>query len=194
MLQTFSLRVVLIMSLLALSTQLAWAHVVVNPKEVGIAADQTFEVTVPNEKEAVSTTGLRLMLPSGLKEVSPKVQANWKIDTKKDADGNINEIDWTGGDIPVGLNDVLAFSAQVPATSGELDWKAYQTYSDGSVVAWDQKPTNSDDTGTPYSVTRVVNDLTGPTTSYSDNVARILGLLGLLIGLMALVKPRYSKI
>jgi hypothetical protein len=49
----------------------------------------------------------------------------------------VSEISWTGGNIPAGQRDEFLFSAQAPASSTTIPWKAYQTYADGSVVAWD---------------------------------------------------------
>ena len=41
-------------------------------------------------------------------------------------------------------------------------WKAYQTYQDGTVVAWDADPNGIEESDTkgPYSVTAIEDDLT----------------------------------
>lgn len=44
----------------------AFAHVVVKPSQVGLAAFQTFTMGVPAEK-GTPTTGLRLVMPESLK-------------------------------------------------------------------------------------------------------------------------------
>jgi len=149
----------------------AFAHVVVKPSEVGVAVFQTFTVGVPNEKDS-PTVALRLLIPDGLKSVTPNVKPGWKIDVKKTGDGEAakaTEIDWTSGSIPVGERDEFVFSAQVPSSEATLAWQAYQTYQDGKVVSWDQQSNAnmSDDerekmekTGIgPYSETKVINDL-----------------------------------
>jgi uncharacterized protein YcnI len=160
----------------------ASAHVTVKPEEVGIGKYQTFTVNVPNEKES-PTTGLRLIIPQGLEHVSPNSKPGWNIEIKKigvsmkgevlntgekapDPE-TVTEIVWTGGSIPEGQRDEFMFSAKVPAGEGEIIWKAYQTYADGEIVAWDQdpgapKPTsegNDEHGSSPFSVTKVVNDL-----------------------------------
>jgi uncharacterized protein YcnI len=145
------------------SANLAFAHVVVKPSEVGAAAFQTFSVGVPVEKDN-PTVSLRLVIPEGLKYVSPNVKPGWKIDIKKSGAGEdaaVTEITWTGGEIPPGQRDDFVFSAQAPAHQTSLIWKAYQTYNDGEVIAWDQKPSDKKDdkSVTPYSTTKVVNDL-----------------------------------
>jgi len=104
--------------------------------------------------------------------VSPNVKPGWEINVKKEGDGEdakVTEIDWTGGSIPSGQRDDFLFSAQVPADTTTLQWKAYQTYADGTQVSWDQKPqaNMSDDDREamekkglgPYSETKIVNDL-----------------------------------
>ena len=55
---------------------------------------------------------------------------------------DVTEIDWTDGNLPVGQRVDFLFQAQVPPTPTTLKWKAYQTYSDGEVVSWDQTPSS----------------------------------------------------
>lgn len=154
-------------TLFALSfSGVASAHVVVKPAEVVRAGFQTFNVSVPNEGNE-PTTSVKLVLPSGLKYVSVTTKPGWKVATEKDgaaADANITSITWSGGKIEDGFRDDFSFSAQVPASETELQWKAYQTYADGQMVSWDQAPKadNKDETATPFSVTKVVA-LTGQT-------------------------------
>lgn len=151
------------------------AHVVVNPKEVNVAQFQTFTIGVPNEKEN-PTVGLRLVIPAGLNYVSPNVKPGWSIEIKKAGksmkgsvlntgekapdEDTVTEISWTGGSIPAGQRDDFVFSAQAPASAGEVIWRAYQTYANGTVVAWDQTPNDKDDEEVkPYSTTKVIDDL-----------------------------------
>jgi len=139
----------------------ASAHVVVRPNEVNVAAYQTFTVSVPNEKENL-TTSVRIVIPDGVNNATPTVKPGWEIETKKTGD-KVTEISWTGGAIPVGQRDDFTFSAQAPDKQSTIIWKAYQKYEDGTTVAWDQKPTDKqgDEDGAkgPYSATDVVNDL-----------------------------------
>lgn len=151
----------------AVSVVPAFAHVVVKPNTAGVASFQTFTVGVPNEKES-PTIGIRLVIPDGVTHVSPNVKPGWTITEKKSGDGEdakVTEIDWTGGVIPVGQRDEFLFSAQVPAAETTIAWKAYQTYQDGDVVAWDHDPKESDKNTTPYSTTQVINDLSSTQTS-----------------------------
>lgn len=76
--------------------------------------------------------------------------------------------------------------------SMSLEWKAYQTYADGSVISWDADPKVSDansETTTPYSVTDVVNDLSAKPAALNGTplwlgIASVaLALVGIVIGL-----------
>jgi uncharacterized protein YcnI len=141
------------------SPALALAHVVVTPGQAGVGEELIFNVSVPNERTSEVTT-VKLQVPSGVEDVTPTVLPGFTITTDGSGD-DVKSISWTGT-IPVGQREDFRFGAQVPAKATELDWKAYQTYADGSVVHWDQNPAGSDDaTGDagPYSVTKVVNDL-----------------------------------
>ena len=169
----------------------ASAHVVVQPSQVGIASFQIFTVNVPTEKDN-PTVALKLLIPSGLDEVIPTVKSGWQINTKSNSKGDITEIDWTGGSIPPNLRDDFTFSAQVPASPTELKWKAYQTYQDGSVVAWDATPSGSDDANGnqgPYSITKVVNDLTLSANNDSNNTLdAVLGIVAIVIATLAFIR------
>ncbi len=160
--------VVLSGALFLATAGIASAHVVVKPAQAGVAAYQTFDMGVPSEKP-IATVALKLMVPTGVNAVTPNVKPGWKVIVKKDADGHATEIFWTGSSIPAGQRDDFLFSAQVPASATTLEWKAYQTYADGSVVSWDQDPSveqPKDANGKadfsrvgPYSKTQVVNDI-----------------------------------
>jgi uncharacterized protein YcnI len=163
---------------LVISVTSAFAHVVVNPNQVGIGKLQTFTIGVPNEKDTPTVT-VRLVLPDGLEEVTPTVKPGWTIALKKDGEA-VQEISWTGGSIPSGQRDEFSFSAKVPDKETTLNWKAYQTYQDGSVVSWDQTLNGSDeargDKG-PYSETKVVNDLSNSSSIHWSDLAAYTALI-----------------
>lgn len=142
------------------------AHVVVKPAEVATASFQTFTVSVPNEKD-VANTAVKLVIPDGLKHVTPSIKQGWTITAEKDGTdetATTKSISWTGGSIPAGFRDDFTFSAQAPAQPVDLQWKAYQTYEGGQVVSWDiendKQPKKSDgspdfSTTGPFSVTKI---------------------------------------
>ncbi len=149
---------------------LASAHVTVKPPEVKVGARQAFNVSVPVEKD-IATIGVRLVIPAGLESVSPNVKPGWRVTMKKQGTGEdavVTEINWTGGNIPTGMRDDFYFTGKAPAEAGTLEWKAYQTYADGTIVSWDAsaadqpKGTDGEDdfsTKGPFSTTKIINDL-----------------------------------
>ncbi|HSX58000.1 MAG TPA: DUF1775 domain-containing protein [Candidatus Saccharimonadales bacterium] len=157
------------LTLLFLTTQTVFAHVAVTPSEVKVADFQTFSVSVPNEKD-VAVTGVRLTIPSGLKEVTPTVKSGWTIETKKSGD-SVTEISWTAGSIAPERRDDFSFSAQAPEKETTLSWKAYQTYADGTIVSWNLAEGAEEKEGVsgPASETKVVNDLSNSNTNSSSN-------------------------
>jgi uncharacterized protein YcnI len=149
--------------IISFSVNIAHAHVVVRPGQVKTAQYQDFTMSVPVEKDQ-PTTQVRLVIPEGLEKVRPNVKPGWTIELKREnnaADGRVLEILWKDGNIPVSLRDEFIFSAKTPGSETSMQWKAYQTYQDGSEVSWDQKPKEEDDKEEsdkgPYSETKVAN-------------------------------------
>ena len=164
------------------------AHVTVKPAEVGVGQRVNFAVSVPTEG-GNPTIQVRLIVPTGLQSVRPNAKPGWNIEIVKAGESmkgevlntgekapdpeTVTELIWSGGNIPVDMRDEFVFSAQVPAEEGDLNWLAYQTYSDGTVIAWDAEPqiveeyananpnAGDDDHNAPkpYSTTKVINDL-----------------------------------
>ena len=172
---------------------LASAHVVVTPAKVDVGQELVFNISVPNE-QSTPVTDLKLTIPSGVTDVSPTVVPGWTIQTTKTGD-DISGIEWTGGTIPVGQRMDFSFGATAPANATTLDWIAYQTYADGTVVTWDQTPAGSDDaTGNkgPYSRTMVINDLaaTSKPLNTRDNWALGFGIAGTVLGLIGITTRR----
>jgi uncharacterized protein YcnI len=197
MLKKISLTALTVTLFMVLTVGTVNAHVVVQPGEVGVAARTDFSVGVPNEKD-IPTTQVRLVIPEGLNGVTPYVKPGWRITMKKSDEGEeakITEITWSGGAIGVGLRDAFVFRAQAPANETTLVWKAYQTYSDGSVVAWDLDPSAEEEEGVsgPYSETKVVKDpgstdkkeqgSSDQTTTWVAYGALLAGLVGIALSL-----------
>ncbi len=143
-------------------TNIASAHSTVSPSETLISKYETFILSVPTEKE-VPTVAVKLLIPETLDRVTPFVKSGWKINVVKNVDGRVTEIDWLNGAIPTGQKDVFQFTARTAATGTTLIWKAYQTYQDGVIVAWDRDPSVLQEGETkvanPYSTTNVKSDL-----------------------------------
>jgi uncharacterized protein YcnI len=171
----------------------ASAHVIVTPNQADVGQELTFNVSVPNERNT-PVVSIELDLPSGVAEVVPTEKDGWTIRTTTDgsiSDPELSSITWTAGNIPVGEREDFSFSAQVPGSATTLDWKAYQTYGDGTVVHWDQTPNGKSDDSVgnsgPYSVTHVVNDLSNTATTSTSNGSTSMATLALVIALSALL-------
>lgn len=200
------LFLLIIFSIIAFSfIPIAQAHVVVRPNQTGIGTYQTFTVNVPSEREQ-STTMIRLVLPSGLESITPNVKQGWKIEVKThELPSGIHpyEIVWSGGTIPGHYRDEFSFSAKVPANETTLTWKAYQTYSDNSVVSWDldpkaEQPKNAEGKPDfskigPYSETKIINDLVQETKQEKMPDPLLISTLAFVISLGALVISFWNK-
>lgn len=170
----------------------AFAHVSVKPGQVGVGERLNFLVSVPTEEED-PTVQVRLVLPEGLQSVRPNVKPGWNIQLKKMGEGEeakVTEIIWSGGSIPAEQRDEFVFSAQAPAEETTLVWKAYQTYGDGDIVAWENSPEvvqeytknnppkeGEDDHNAPrpYSETKVINDLAASPSSTEQGTTTVAG-------------------
>ncbi len=190
------------------------AHVTVTPGEAKSGERVTFAVNAPNEKQ-VSVTKIRVVIPSQLKSVTPFVKTGWNVDVIREGSGEaerVTEIVWSGGTIPVGLRDEFKFRSQVPVDNTELFWKAYETYEDGTEVAWDQ-PAESESTASegetrtgPGTVTKVQKDDPGVAdaekAAHNDqtrrlqsrtNMALIASVIAVGVSLACVVLPRRKK-
>lgn len=186
-----------------------FAHVTVKPAQIGVGERTNFVVSVPTEED-VPTTQVRLVIPEGMKSVRPNVAPGWNIQVIKTGEGEaqrVSEVIWSGGSIPADQRNEFVFSAQAPSNETELSWKAYQTYANGVVVAWDTDPktisdTHDENAPKPYSVTKVVNDLVSspePTkvkaiSEKKDfSVTTLLSIIAILISSTAIYLQLKSK-
>lgn len=126
------------------------AHVTLSPKEA-VVGYTTFTVNVPTEKE-IPTVAVRVVVPEGAevhgvapvpgwthaeKKAQEEVPLGEKHEDDEDGHGKVTEITWSGGSIANGEFMQFPISVSYAGDPKQLVWKAYQTYSDGSVVAWD---------------------------------------------------------
>ena len=173
----------------------AMAHVAVEPSTAGVGSEQVFRFSVPNERQS-NMNRLQITIPEGVSDVMPTAAAGWMVETTRNK-SNTTEISWTGGELPSGQRAEFSISAQAPAKPGEVHWKVYQYYADGSKTSWTQTPSGDDDaegdTG-PYAVTKVVDDLTSvPKADASAGratVALALSAAALAISAVAAIRKR----
>jgi uncharacterized protein YcnI len=189
----------------------AGAHVTLSPDSVPADGFVRFTVNVPNERDDASTVKVSLQLPPGLTFVGFQPKPGWKrtitmvkLDKPVTVEGvkiteTVGTVTWSGGKIGPGEFDQFGVSAHVPPTVGAtLVMPATQTYSDGELVRWIGAQ-DADEPAPHIGLTAVTagHGSTGSVpaapadTSHSGgsstraNVALGAGILGLLLGLMA---------
>lgn len=205
----------------------ASAHVTVHPESYAKGAtDGTLTFRVPNEEDTASTTKVQIFLPTDhpLLGVLVAPRDGWTAkvtDTKlktpvKTDDGTItdavSEITWTGGKIEAGqYEDFDVAFGQLPDDTGQLAFKALQTYSDGKTVRWieeaaqgDEEPENpapvvkltakgTGEEGGTATTTATSQDQATAADS-SDSTARGLGIAGLIVGVLGLAAAAFAVV
>lgn len=136
----------------------ASAHVTVNPNTAAPGAYTKVSFRVPTESDTLSTTKVEVNLPTEtpIASVSLKPLPGWTaatVESKlatpiKSDDGEITEavtkITWTAdaaSAIKPGQFQEFDVSLGPLPASGQVVFKALQTYSDGSIVRWIDAPT-----------------------------------------------------
>jgi uncharacterized protein YcnI len=177
-------HVFLALMVAALLSCLAWGHVVVYPERVAPGAFERFVLRVPTEKP-IPTTRVRLLIPDNLQVFSLGGKAGWRYEIEKDSSGRLKSITWSGGAVPAGEFTDFEFVARAPREPTSLVWKAYQTYQDGSVVAWVGPP----DAREPASITKVeLPAKTGSPPAWVNWSAFALALVAVLLSLYSVFR------
>jgi periplasmic copper chaperone A len=205
---------------LLLAPAAAHAHVLVVPDRAPQGAETRLDIRVPNERDDATTTKLDVQLPPGFTEalVQPVPGWNAKITHLKlnppvqSDDGPITQgvgrITWTANTktdgIPIGGFQDFGLEVLIPGKTGStLTFKALQTYSNDTVVRW----IGAKDSDTPaptLAVTAPASHTTAEPTATaasssggsSDGLAvtaLIVGALGLITGVLALVASRRTS-
>ena len=133
---------------LVLSLAVLDAHVVVTPRESAAGAEQLYTVRVPTEG-TVSSMSIELDIPEGLHVMQVTPGDGFTFDVKKDGN-RIVSITWKREIKPKEFA-LFTFTAHNPP-SGALQWKAHQTFADGSMIHW----IGERGTKQPASVTTIV--------------------------------------
>jgi uncharacterized protein YcnI len=117
---------------LALSLVILDAHVIVTPRESAAGSEQVYTVRVSNEV-TVSSMSVELEIPAGVHVMQVATGEGFTFDVKKDGN-RIVSITWKKEIKPKGFS-LFTFTAHNPQP-GALQWKAHQTFADGSMRHW----------------------------------------------------------
>ncbi len=160
----------------------AIAHVSLNPRQ-GISGTHhvSFTVRAPVEKD-IPTVELKIVIPPEWKDAGgqvDKVELDplWDVSVERDEDNWIKSVTWSGAEAPdfsfIQFNVIIT----LPKLTGVQQIKAYQKYSDGSVVAWVEER-GGEGVEKPAAGVMLTEGEGGP------NMAFYLGLSGLFGGLI----------
>jgi uncharacterized protein YcnI len=207
--------------LLVAPVSAASAHVRVLPDNTAAGGYAELTFRVPNESETAGTTGLRIQLPTDTPFTAVRTQpvAGWTATVERSTlprpivieGATITEaptaVVWTAEPgVQIGPGEYQEFSVSVgrlPEEGTELLLPAAQTYSDGTVVDWDQAATNGEEPEHPAPTLTTTAAQGGHgggdggdggeeaavavTRDDGDTLARWLGGAGLLAGAAALL-------
>ncbi|MGE2818113.1 YcnI family protein [Mycobacterium heidelbergense] len=190
----------------AATTAPAWAHVHASSDNAvrGATAIVTFQV--PNESDkGAATTALTVTLPD-VAAARTETMPGWTAKLDRDAaSGTVRSVTWTAapnGGIGVDQFALFRISVQLPETD-TVSFPATQTYSDGTIVKWDQPPLPGG--GEPEHPVPLLTLAAGPVAPHQhhpsasadhagapgqsqspDNTARLLGGAALVVGALAI--------
>jgi uncharacterized protein YcnI len=166
----------------------ASAHVHVDADET-VPGDETMVTfQVPNESENGSlTTQLTVTLPAGTSAMGELVPG-WTVKLDRDlAAGTVRSVTWTanpGAGIPPDQFALFRVSLKLPQTD-KVSFPAAQTYSDGSVVNWNQGPLPGGGEPDHPVPTLTLAKAAEASPSDTDDTARWLAIAALVVGAVA---------
>jgi uncharacterized protein YcnI len=195
----------------------AWAHVTISPASAPKGSDAVLSFNVPDESESASTTQVAITFPTDhpIAEALVKPIPGWtaKVATMKVAKpiqtdaGAVTEavksVTWSGGAIAPGQFQQFTVSVGLP-DANSLEFKAVQTYSDGTVVHWiESTPPGGPEpehpapvltltalegaTPTTTATTKPASGTNGVADSNDVDTARNLAVVGIVVGGLGLL-------
>ncbi|GAA4804761.1 YcnI family protein [Tomitella cavernea] len=186
---------------------LAAAHVTVSAPGATQGGYEVLTFRVPTESDTAGTTGLTVTLP-GLRSARTEPMPGWHSAVTKDPESALaTSVTWTadpGVEVGPGQFGEFRVSAGPLPDSATVVFPAVQTYSDGSVVEWDQQRA-ADGTEPEHPAPSLTLEPASAESSHAhggqsatadteaddagpgdDSVARWLGGAGLVLGALAL--------
>ncbi len=160
------------------------AGVAVTPTTALPGERTTFTLTATADRPS-PLIELRLLLPRGITEVSPRVIQGWQIDIVSEGT-SVSEIAWSGGSIPPGYQESFGFEATVGSDVSSLSWIVIEKYKDGFLQTYDR---SQDEIGTELAYAPVTNVETPPVASdWYGKAALLVASFALVISFASLLR------
>jgi uncharacterized protein YcnI len=154
----------------------AFGHAIISPPVAKAKVLQQFTLSVPTEKEGVTTRYVELFVPPGFEIDSFEPSPGW---TRSE---EAKSIIWAGGHVPTDEDAVFHFNAHIDS-SKTYRFRVRQGYSNGEIVDW-SGPESSD---TPAPLVEGVSSFgDGGGTSTLAIVALIVAAVAVLLGIAGL--------
>ncbi|TAM82317.1 MAG: DUF1775 domain-containing protein [Jatrophihabitans sp.] len=175
----------------------AFAHVTVTAPGAVQGGYAVLTFRVPNEEASASTTELVVHLPVPIASVLVQPHPGWTATVAKAGSGDVTEIDWRADDAasaiaPGQFDQFLVSAGPLPKVS-TLAFAAIQTYSDGTVVSWNEtaapgsaEPAHPKPTLTLAPAGKPATAATSASSSGGGSGATILAAVALVLAAAAL--------
>ena len=167
----------------------ASAHAQVGPPVVLSKTGQVFSLAVPTEEEDSTTTKVELTPPSGFSIDSFVPSPGWHRTVESTGSGEdavVTKVIWSGGSVPTGEDAFFQFLGQTDSNK-TYTFGVRQTYADGKVVDWN----GSESSDTPSPTIKSLSSIGGGNSTLTI-VALVLGAIGVVLGIVALLSGRRS--
>ena len=197
----------------------AAAHVTVSPTETPANGYAMLDFAVPHGCDGAPTTGISIQMPPQVVSATPEEVAGWTVRTKegklpqpteqhgeKVTEG-VRQVTWTGGPLPSAHLQRFGLNVALGGEAGEaVPFKVIQECAGGAETAWIQEVTADGpepEHPAPTLTLTAAEDghhasaepaaATEPDDGSGDGLAiaaLIVGALGLIVGGLALARPR----
>lgn len=173
----------------------AWAHVRVDADTAVPGTTSVLTFRVPGESENGSlTTQLSVTLPD-VPSARTEVMPGWTARLDRDpAAGTVRSVTWTaapGTGISSDEFALFRISVKLPDHQNTVSFPASQTYSDGTVVRWDQTPLP--DGGEPEHPAPVLTMSAAEVSMRAENSARWLADGALTVAVVAVAAALLAR-
>ncbi|HEX4518676.1 MAG TPA: DUF1775 domain-containing protein [Gaiellaceae bacterium] len=168
-----------------IAASVASAHARISPPVSLSNTLQLYSLAIPTEKENAFTTKIVLTVPQGFSIDSFVPSPGWTRTLEQTGSGEdavIQKVTWTGGHVPTEEDSLFQFLGQ-PAKAGTYTFQVQQTYSDNEIVNWSDPESGAN----PAPTIQAKASLGGGGTSALTIVALVVGAVGVILGIVALV-------